>query len=145
MEVLIEKVKDNNSYEITIRCREIPLSLIEVLNNLQKDTFLPGYTREGGVNHVSIKSILYFETVDKKVFFYTDDQIFSSNQKLYQLETLLINDSFIRVSKQAIVNLHKVKNISSYNGARLLLTLINDEKIVVTRGFVSLLKERLNL
>lgn len=144
MEVLIEKTKDSSEYEITIKCREIPTLLVEALNALQKGAFLLGYM-EGEIHHVALESILYLEIVDKKVFFYTGEQMFTSNQKLYQLEMALVNDSFIRVSKQAIVNLERVKNISSYQGARLLLTLDNGEKVVVTRGFVPLLKERLGI
>ena len=144
MDVLIQKSEGSHEYEITIKCREIPALLIETLNALQKDMFLLGHI-EGKVHHVAIESILYFETVDKKVFFYTENQVFTSNQKLYQLENTLINDSFIRVSKQTIVNLKKVKNISSYSGSRLLLTFDNNEKVVVTRGFVPLLKERLGI
>ena len=51
-------------------------------------------------------NILYIESVDRKTFLYTEQQIFETERRLYELEAYLENCSFFRASKaKCIVSL----------------------------------------
>ncbi|HAR86745.1 MAG TPA: histidine kinase, partial [Clostridium sp.] len=89
--------------------------------------------------------IFYFESVDKKTFIYMDKEVFQTHLRLYELEERLKNTDFFRASKSTIINLRKVKNIVPMFGGRIEILLDNDEKLVVSRQYVPILKNKLDL
>ena len=70
--------------------------------------------------------------MDRKTFIYTEQQIYETDKRLYELENHLKNRSFFRASKAVIINLKRTKSIRPEIGARLLLTMDNGEKVIVT-------------
>ena len=59
------------------------------------------------------EKILYIEAVERNTFIYTTETTYESDLKLYELEQELLEQDFIRISKQSIVNLRKVKRLIS--------------------------------
>ena len=91
------------------------------------------------------KDIIYFDTTDRKTFIYTIDKVYETNLKLYQLEDILKNTSFIRSSKSMILNINKISSLSHTFSGRMIATLVNDEKAEISRNYVQLLKEKLGI
>lgn len=89
-------------------------------------------------------SIYYIETVDNKTYIITKNDMFDSKLKLYELEEILDN-RFLRCSKSMICNIKKIKNVKASLNGRFDATLLNDEKIVISRSYVKDLKKRLGL
>jgi len=87
--------------------------------------------------------ILYFDSANKKTFAYTKDNIYDVEIKLYQIEDLMPTQ-FIRCSKSNIINLSQVKKFNTTFGSRLEAVMINNEKIIVNRFYVEMLKIKLN-
>ena len=75
--------------------------------------------------------ILYVEAVDRKTFVYTNVDTYESELKLYELEQQLIERDFLRISKQSIVNLRKIKSLKTDVNRKIRITLQNGEQIVV--------------
>nr|MCR4587931.1 LytTR family transcriptional regulator [Lachnospiraceae bacterium] len=69
---------------------------------------------------------------------------FESKKRLYELEEEL-GGLFMRCSKAMILNLKKVKNVHSEMSGRLNATLLNDETVVISRGYVKDIKRRLGI
>ena len=88
----------------------------------------------------SLNDILYIESVDRKTFLYTEQQIYETDKRLYELEDHLKNRSFFRVSKAVIINLKRTRSIRPEIGARLLLTMDNGERIIVSRQYAGNIK-----
>ena len=65
--------------------------------------------------------------------------------RLYELENHLKNRSFFRASKAVIINLRRTKSIRPEIGARLLLTMDNGEKVIVSRQYSSNIKTALGV
>ena len=86
-----------------------------------------------------------FESVDDKVFAYTTDAVYESKLKLYMLEEELPASDFFRASKAVIVNLSKIESLSPAFGGRFEAVLKNDYKVIISRNYVSVLKEKLGL
>lgn len=87
--------------------------------------------------------ILYAEAVEGSVFLYTADQVYSSPYSLSFLEKEYGEDGFFRCGKSAAVNLRQTEQLRSQPGGRLLLTLSNGEKILVSRRYAAVLRRQL--
>ena len=61
--------------------------------------------------------------------------------KLYELEDLLKNNSFFRVSKSMIVNLMKITSVRPALNGRFSAILKNGEEIIISRKYVPALKQ----
>ena len=89
--------------------------------------------------------ILYIEAVDRKTFVYTNSENYESELKLYELEQELIERDFLRISKQSIVNLRKIKSLKTDVNRKIRITLQNGEQIVVSRMYSDELRRKLGL
>ncbi len=94
---------------------------------------------------IKLSDILYFETVDRKCFFYTASASYETKMKLSEIEEKLINTPFSRISKSALVNLKKVRSINTEKHSRLCATLLNGEKVIVSRQYLNCIKEKLGV
>ncbi|MBR5943640.1 MAG: LytTR family transcriptional regulator DNA-binding domain-containing protein [Lachnospiraceae bacterium] len=91
------------------------------------------------------EKILYIEAVERNTFVYTEEEVYESGLKLYEFETRLSERDFIRISKQGLLNLKKVKSLKADINRRIRVTLINDEQIVVSRMYSDELRSRLGV
>jgi len=89
--------------------------------------------------------ILYVEAVDRKTFVYTNVDTYESELKLYELEQQLIERDFLRISKQSIVNLRKIRSLKTDVNRKIRITLQNGEQIVVSRMYSDELRRKLGL
>ena len=89
--------------------------------------------------------ILYIEAVDRKTFVYTNSENYESELKLYELEQELVERDFLRISKQSIVNLRKIKSLKTDVNRKIRITLQNGEQIVVSRMYSDELRRKLGL
>ena len=89
--------------------------------------------------------ILYVEAVDRKTFVYTNVDTYESELKLYELEQQLVERDFLRISKQSIVNLRKIKSLKTDVNRKIRITLQNGEQIVVSRMYSDELRRKLGL
>ena len=90
-------------------------------------------------------NILYIEAVERNTFVYTQDETYESDLKLYEFEQQLPEKDFIRVSKQSILNLRKVKSLKTDINRKIRVTLLNGEQIVVSRMYAENLRKRLGI
>ena len=79
------------------------------------------------------------------MFLYTAKDTFETKARIYQLEEKLSGTPFARVSKSAIVNLKKVRSITPEKHSKLIMTLLNGEKLMVSRQYLNTIKERLGV
>ncbi|SDB65764.1 LytTR family DNA-binding domain-containing protein [Butyrivibrio sp. INlla16] len=94
---------------------------------------------------LDIEKILYIESVDRKTFVYTSDETYESDLKLYEIEQELFEHNFIRISKQSIVNIRKIKSLKSDINRKIRITMNNGEQIVVSRMYSDELRRKLGL
>ena len=115
-----------------------------MLNTIKaQDSFLIAYLGNE-IHRIAPSDIYYIETVDNKTFLYCEKEVYESKQKLYEFEELKIND-FLRISKSVVANLSKIKSLMPSISGRLEATLINGERIVISRQYVNELKKSLGV
>ena len=143
MEIKIFKVGKEKPEEVEIRCHEMTEEVREIVAFVKtRQGQLTGML-EGKQFEIAVTDLAYVEAVDNKVFLYTQKQVYETRQKLYELEELLREKCFLRVSKSLLLNLMKVQAIKPALNGRMLAVLRGGEEIMITRKYVSDLKRAL--
>jgi len=91
------------------------------------------------------RQIYYIESVDKRIFLYWGNGYGECDLRLYELEESLNKDYFVRVSKNCMVNIAHTKSIQVMVNRNLLLTMSNDEKVMVSRRYVKKFNEMIGM
>ena len=144
MRVRFEQVDSPEKEEALIRAQiksDDIKAAIEILEGNQRKIPL---IKDGNNVFIDVSALYYIESVDKKSFVYTKQNCNETRLRLYELEETL-GAYFLRVSKSMIVNLRKIKGVKSDISGRMEATLLNDEKIVISRSYVKEIKRRLDI
>lgn len=145
MKITILEKKPEEEDEIIVKCDYLDEELTKLLNQFKTGKSKLTFYKDSQIILLDPKEILYFESVDDKVFAYTKDSVYESRLKLYMLEEELPKKDFFRASKAVIVNLSKMQSLAPAFGGRFEASLINGYKIIISRNYVSDLKEILGL
>ena len=101
---------------------------------------------EDGYEVLAYGSISYFEGLGNHVFAVNRTGKYKVKEKLYELESKLQSQGFIRVSKSFIVNIIFIERIQPWFNGKLLLKLSEPKaEIEVTRSYVKAFKAYLGL
>ena len=131
--------------EVTIRCRTADADILSLLATLRAfDRKITG-ERDGQTFLLDAADILYADSADKHTFLYTAAGVFETPLRLYELEGILAGSDFFRASKSLVVNFRQIRSLRPEFGARMLLTMKNGEKCLVSRQYVPELKAKLGL
>ena len=145
MKIIIIEDPNINDTEVSIVCAKKTNEIDDIVSKISAMGVTIAGKKEQEIFLISLKDIFYFESVDGNVFFYTENGIYESTDKLYKIEERLKNLQFARISKTAIANLDKMLSIRKAENSRLVATLVNQEKLVVSRQYVSKIKKKLGV
>ena len=84
---------------------------------------------------VQVSDVLYFESVNRKTFAYTDSMCVEFREPLKNLLSNFGDTGFIRISKSAIVNVYKIDHLQGDMNMRVIIFLKNGEKLIMNRGY----------
>ena len=143
MEIKVFKVGKEKPEEVEIRCHELTEEIREIVAFVKTRQGQLTGTQEGKQYEIAVTDLAYVEAVDNKVFLYTQKQVYETRQKLYELEELLREKYFLRVSKSLLLNLMKVQSIKPAMNGRMMAVLKGGEEIIITRKYVADLKKAL--
>jgi DNA-binding LytR/AlgR family response regulator len=145
MKVTILEKQPGEEDEIIVKCDQLDEKLTRLINQFKTGKGKMNFYKDSKIVLVEPSEVLYFESVDDKVFAYTKDSVYETKAKLYQLEEELPVSAFFRASKAVIVNLDKIDSLAPVFGGRFEAILENGYKVVVSRNYLNELKERLGL
>lgn len=143
MKLFLEQ-KDVKEIEVIVKYRERNSEVNKLIQKIENCNHTVFGDDNGRQYKIQINDIYYIESVDKKSFIYTKDQVFRSEQKLYYFAETLKDYEFVQVSKSCILNVDVLKHIKSLYNSRMEATLINDEKVTVSRTYLPAIKEALS-
>ncbi len=92
---------------------------------------------------IPVTDIFYIESVDNKTFAYTQNKVYETKHKLYELEEVLRKNSFLRISKSTLLNLMKISSIKPALNGRFVAILYSGEETIISRKYVPELKKAL--
>lgn len=145
MKIKIENITDGCEPEIIIRCNELDESLLQLINTIKSNSKELIGEADSKMHIIKAKDVFYFEAVDNRVFIYCREEVFETRKKLYQIEAEFENSNFFRASKSVILNIGKIKSFSPAFSGRFEALLENGEKVIISRQYVPVLKEKLGL
>ena len=93
---------------------------------------------------LSIGEVTFIEAFGKDIEIHTDEGVFLSQDRMYQLEELLDPQAFLRVSKSVIVAKRHIKKIRPSLSMKFILTLTDGTLVDVTRSYYSDFKRFFN-
>ena len=147
MKININVDEQFSDVEININCGKLTEDVEQIIAAIRMSSKQLVVTNaQLGENVIlDAKDIAYVEAIDRKCFVYTEDNIFETSYKLYELELLFSGMKFCRVSKSCLVSLKFIYSIKTEMNHRLRLTLKNKETIIVSRQYAEDIKEQLGV
>ena len=144
MQVTFEKADSPEKEEALIKAQTITDDIKAAIELLEGGKRKIPLLKNGETVLLETSAFYYIESVDKRTFVYSKDDCFETRLRLYELEETL-GAYFLRISKSMIVNLKKIKGVKSDLSGRMEATMLNGEKIVISRSYVKEIKRRLDL
>lgn len=143
MDLRIEQIGKEEPELVLIRCRAVTEEVREIAAFVKSRQGSLTGTADEKRYEIPVAEICYLESVDGKTFLYTDDGVFETAYRIYELEELLKSKQFLRVSKAMLVNLMKIRSIQPAFNGRFTAVLRSGEKIIISRNYVKALKAAL--
>lgn len=143
MEIKILRIARSEQEQMEIRCHEVNEQIKEIVTFVKSRQGQLTGVIEGKHYEVPITDVYYVESVDDKVFIYGRAKVYETGQKLYELEGILREKYFLRVSKSLILNLMKIKAIKPALNGRYSAILKSEEEVIISRKYVPELKRAL--
>lgn len=144
MEIEICEIGYDKKEYIKIGCHKVDSNVKEIVHFIK--------SRQGSIDvkdgemkyNIPIVDIFYVESVDDRTFIYLSSDCYETVHKLYELEEILNERRFIRISKSVIVNLLKIECVKPALNGRYLCHLTNGEDVIISRKYVPKFKEKLS-
>ncbi|NLG05875.1 MAG: LytTR family transcriptional regulator [Clostridia bacterium] len=143
MDVRVKKIKTEEKEIVEVQCHEITNEVREIVTFVKSRQGQLTGMLDGKQFEILISDIYYVEAVDNRVFIYCTKHIYENRQKLYELEEVLHEKHFLRISKSILLNLMKVKALKPALNGRFTAILQNNEEVIISRKYVQDLKQTL--
>jgi len=144
LKIIIQDPRPGEEDSVTISVKHMSESVMRAIDMLKSPEGLPVHT-EDGATILALAEIFYCESVDLKTFVYAEKTVYRSRRRLYEVEEILGEADFLRISKQVIINVKKIKSVAPHDGGRFVAILRNGEKLIISRQYVPALKARFGL
>lgn len=132
--------------EIILRCRELDEEMLHVLSLLKSGLqTLWTWTEDRQMVCLRPGEVLYAESVDERTWLCCEDAVWPTALTLAELEARYEVLGFCRVSRSMVVNLHGIRQLKSCPGSRIEATMRNGERVMISRHYAPLLRERLGM
>lgn len=129
--------------EIIINCAHVDGRLRHLIELIRQHGFsLTGY-QEGKEYRIPLEQIYFMDSADGKTFLYLEKEVYFCRDTLTALEEKLLHTSFIRISKNCIINTDYLKSVRTLYNHRLEVFLVNGETQIATRNYIEVLKNKL--
>ncbi|WP_124061008.1 LytTR family DNA-binding domain-containing protein [Gordonibacter sp. Marseille-P4307] len=145
MKITIDERPSARDIEITILCAKTDREVLDIVARLRMhDRKVTGYS-DGQTRIVSAEDVLYIESIDGHTFFYTNDSVLETRLRLCEMEERFSDCDFMRIAKNCVVNFRKITGLSPDLNGRMLATLENSERIVISRQYASQVRRKIGI
>lgn len=145
MKITIHTDENVREMELEITCSHMTPKIEKLLAMLRMmDLQLTGM-KDGETYLIDAAGVLYIDTADKRTFLYTENQVYESSLRLYELEEQLVQSDFFRANKSCIINLKHIVSLRADLDRRILVTMSNGERLIVSRQYADVVKQKLGV
>ena len=96
---------------------------------------------EGRSVSISISDIYYVENVERKLFIYTEGDVYRFDGSMSDIESRIEDTALVRISRTCIMNSDHLKEIRQIRNSHLEAVMDNDEKLIVSRKYLPDIKK----
>ena len=144
MQIIIQDPLPGEDESVIVNVKTMTDKIIRALEILKSPDDLTVYAGDQALM-LPVSAVFYAESVEQKTFIYGEKEVYRSLLKLYEVEERLILGDFLRISKQVIVNVKKIRSVAPAGEGRFAAKLVNGETVMISRQFVPALKGRFGL
>lgn len=145
MKLRVEQIAKEKEEEVIVCCHDAEAVWVQnVKEAAQGQIAVCGY-KDNSLYRLQLAEIYYFEVVDGVSFFYTQNDVFTSKEKLYEFENMSARSTLFRCSKSMILNADKIDYVRPSVSGRFEAVLSNGEIVIVSRKYVAELKRLLGI
>ncbi len=137
MKIKLEDV-ENSEIEITIKgnlADEKVKHIINLLKSSSVTTKIILFSQEKEIL-TDISEVLYFEVSSRKVYAKINDTKLVCKYSLLEVLAMFKNRGIVQIGKSLLVNVNFVKSIQAEFSGNYIITLKNDEKLLVSRFYM---------
>jgi two-component system response regulator LytT len=136
VKLLIDTGKYESVYrELTEHGIEVSDDAELIVTENRDKSYLPVKNQKGERVMIDCEDIVYIESYGHRVDVHTNEEIYSSQDRIYMLEESLNPRSFIRVSNSVIVSKKHVTKIRPALSMKFVITMTDGTVIDVTRSY----------
>ena len=132
MEIKTKQI-DDKPLTVIIEYPILDTKTKKLIKKIESLDFMVSGNSKGKVFQLHISDIYYVESVERKTFLYTKDEVYMTDKKLYELEEMLEEAGIIRISKSCLMNVDMLYSIRQLRNSQLEATLLNGEKLIVKK------------
>ena len=143
MDIILVEDKDSN-LEVQIKYPVMNTQVQQLIQKIKSIDIKIIGNDSGKDTALNICDVFYIESIERKTFIYTKDQVFRSSKKLYQLLDELKEFGFVQINKACILNIDVLDSVKTIFNSKLKATLVNGEKVIITRTYISKIKKLLD-
>lgn len=143
MRISIDANESIEELEISIKCTRITQDIEKIISMIRMLDMKLTVQKKGEIFIIDIDKVLYIDTVDRKTFIYTSKDVYESDLRLYELEAQLLQAGFFRANKSSIINFRQIVSLKTELDRRILVTMSNGEKLIVSRQYAGYVKQKL--
>lgn len=118
-------------------------SFLNYLNNYKQDKIIGYYNKE--LTLLEKNQIESIFTEHNHIYAYCQNKTYQLKNRLYELEELLKNDQFIRISNAELINLNKVKKLDLNFSGTIKISLESGRYTYCSRRKIANIKQALNI
>ena len=145
MKIRIEQTSVEEN-EVILRCAQLDDEMLRVLSLLRSGMQkLLVWNEQWETLPLSVSKVVYCETVEEKTFVYTHDGIYQTALSLAELEDRWGDLGLFRAGKSSVMNLHEIQKLKNCGSGRIEALLTTGEKMIISRRYAPMLRERLGL
>ena len=141
----VEQIEKEKEEEVIVRCHDTEAGWVQNVREAALGQILVCGYKDHVLYRLRLSDIYYFEVVDGVSFFYTQKEVFTSKEKLYEFESMSARSALFRCSKSMILNADKIDYVRPSVSGRFEAVLSNGEIVIVSRKYVAELKRLLGM
>lgn len=137
--------QEESSLQVLIKCRKADDEILRLKAHIELFDNKLSAKKENEQYLIHASDVLYFESVDNRTFLYTAEDVMEISRRLYELEHILSEKDFIRISKSQIVNINKIRSLKPELNRTILVTMCNNERLSISRKYVQAVRALLSI
>lgn len=145
MKLSVEQIPSEAEEEVIVRCYDAQEKWVEAIRSITAGEIAITGCIDEITYRLKLSDVYYFEVMEGRSFLYCEKSVLECRQKLYEFEALCTGSMLFRCSKSMILNADKIECVRPSVSGRFEATLLNREKVIISRQYVSELKKLLGI